>query len=92
MQLLQTWGIQNMKHQTSNLNSIKTENTTSQKDAYLQLACRKLLTTRDAAQDTRLAQEPKGSNKAENRQTGSRPQNSGEVFGSTDGRGVLCIC
>lgn len=49
------------------------------------------LTARDTAQDTRLAQEPEGSNKAENRQTGGRPQNSGKVFRGTDGRSVLCV-
>lgn len=57
---------------------------------YLQLAMPGMgLTARDTAQDTGLAQEPEGSNKAENRQTGGRPQNSGEVFGGTDGRSVL---
>lgn len=62
------------------------------KDEYLQLAMPGMgLTARDAAQDTGLAQEPEGSNKAENRQTGSRPQNSGEVFGGADGRSVLCM-
>lgn len=50
------------------------------------------LAARDTAQDTGFAQEPEGSNKAENRQTGGRPQNSGEVFGSADGRSVLYIC
>lgn len=48
-----------------------------------------LLTARNTAQDTRLAQEPEGSNKAENRQTGGRPQNSGEILGGTKGRSVL---
>lgn len=90
---LQTWGIQSMKHQSKihNKKKIEPEIPPQAKGRkYLQLAMPGMvLTARDTAQDTRLAQEPEGSNKAENRQTGGRPQNSGEVFGGADGRSVL---
>lgn len=44
-----------------------------------------------AAQNARLAQEPEGSDEAEERQAGGGPQNGGEIVRRPDRRSVLFI-